>query len=65
MEKGKKKKEKGFLYWLGRGGTRPSRARARATAWEGGPLGPPVGEWRGDGAVGMGPRASKEGRGGR
>jgi hypothetical protein len=61
MEKGKK--EKGFLCWLGRGGIRPSRARARAAAWAGGPLGLPAGERRGDSVVGASPRASEEGRG--
>jgi hypothetical protein len=55
-EKGKRK-GKGFPQLVGRGvgggGIRPSRARARAAAWAGGPLGPPMGERRGDGAVGV------------
>jgi hypothetical protein len=53
MGKGKRKRVSrlagpGGSFW-------PSRARARATAWAGGPLGPPAGEttweWCGDSAV--------------
>jgi hypothetical protein len=61
-EKGEiKRKGVSSASWAG-GRIRPSRARARAAAWAGGPLGPPAGERRGDGAVGVGPRA--RGRGG-
>jgi hypothetical protein len=53
----REKKRKGIssASWPGGGGggIRPSRARARAAAWAGGPLGPPMGERRGDGAVGV------------
>jgi hypothetical protein len=56
-----KEKEKEFLAsWAG-GCFWPSRARARATAWAGGSLGPPVERRRGDGAVA---RAHMLGRGG-
>jgi hypothetical protein len=65
MEKKRtKEKDKEFsVSWArGGGGNLAQQGHTRAVARVGGPLGPPAGERRGDGAVGVGPRARGRGR---
>jgi hypothetical protein len=60
-KKWKKEKEKGFLAsWVGGEISAQPSAGVRAGAGRR-PPGPPVGEWRGDGAVGVGPHARGRG----